>query len=145
MMWFFLSWGIDYQQKVRKQNLEESLLGLMTTLFPTVRVPKVPQTPENPRILDLPKIDWFLESPFIPQIFPATSTSKLYHDNLSALIYDSLPSFFTLTDQTWLPASVYLFIVWGIFCLFRDGEEYLVCGRFGCNWAVWYRGGNYSE
>ncbi len=36
MIWFFLSWGIGYWIKTKKDNSENSLLGLMTTLLLTV-------------------------------------------------------------------------------------------------------------
>jgi hypothetical protein len=36
LLWLFLNLSIDYRKKVQKQNLEESLLGLSSTLFPTV-------------------------------------------------------------------------------------------------------------
>ncbi len=36
ILWLFLSWSIDYRTKIQKHDLEESLLGLLATLFPTV-------------------------------------------------------------------------------------------------------------
>jgi hypothetical protein len=42
LLWFFLSWRLTIEEKVRKQNLEESLFRFLTILFPTVGFLKWP-------------------------------------------------------------------------------------------------------
>ncbi len=37
LLWFFLSWGIDYKKKSSKTKFERITFWILTTLFPTVQ------------------------------------------------------------------------------------------------------------
>ncbi len=103
LLWFFLSWGIDYQKKVRKQNLEESPPGLLTTLFPTVQSRQLiyQQNHEKfPLWVNFYKLEIFLQNPPVAITHQSILFFRVsFHDELSIYKNSLVSTIFAISDH----------------------------------------------